>query len=48
MVNGRTGACKGPEAGRVRKTQNRGEHRRRWGELWSLGCQGSWDRRVGD
>lgn len=31
MVDGRTGLCKGPEAGRVRVTRNRGEYKEKMG-----------------
>lgn len=31
MLDGRTGMCKGPEAGRVRVTRNRGEHKEKIG-----------------
>lgn len=31
MVNSRTGVCKGPEAGRVRVTRNRVEHKEKVG-----------------
>lgn len=44
MVSSRTGMCKGSEAGGVRVTRNRAEHKEKAGGMWTgLGCQ-AWQK----